>query len=277
MSTAISPDESPLTAAIRNWLELHPFGENQELDIDDLPAGLFDEACSDNRMKQLNRQIRGLPARQQKLLFYLSRDIDPALIMESMEYTSPELFWLDKALLVKEVDPGARKQDVLQVYNIYQKLLDEIYGVADQMDLEFEKSRNRKYRNWMLIAAPVILLMVFLFVYPLMVKPEPVALFEEFIGTYRPDMQAIDTLDYQGGAYYEALMLVEEKDFDQSAELFEEMIVAESPFRAGSRWFLALINLRKGDSRSCKEQLVALRAEDPVFYKKVAEKLRRRL
>jgi len=55
------------------------------------------------------------------------------------------------------------------------------------------------------------------------------------------------------------------------------MISGDSPFRVSSRWFLALINLRNGDRASCREQLKAIQADDPSFYKQVAEKLFRKL
>lgn len=262
---------------IRKWLDDNPLTENQELDVHGVPVSLFDLTDADDRLKQLNRQIKGLPLQQQKLLLYLSRDMDPALIIESMEYQSPELFWLDKALLIKEVDPTARQQDVLQVYAVNESLLAEIYAVSDIMDREAEKSKNRKYRNWSLIATPVILLLVYLFVFPVLIKPDPVALYEKFRGTYRPDIASIDTTSYAGGSYYEALLLMDEGNFTESSKLFEEMIPADSSFRVSSRWFLALINLRNGDKESCKEQLKAIQNDDPAFYKKVAEKLFRKI
>lgn len=262
---------------IRKWLDDNPLTENQELDVHGVPVSLFDLTDADDRLKQLNRQIKGLPLQQQKLLLYLSRDMDPALIIESMEYQSPELFWLDKALLIKEVDPTARQQDVLQVYAVNESLLAEIYAVSDIMDREAEKSKNRKYRNWSLMATPVILLLVYLFVFPVLIKPDPVALYEKFRGAYRPDIASIDTTSYAGGSYYEALLLMDEGNFTESSKLFEEMIPADSSFRVSSRWFLALINLRNGDKESCKEQLKAIQNDDPAFYKKVAEKLFRKI
>ncbi|MFA5816816.1 MAG: hypothetical protein WC865_14480 [Bacteroidales bacterium] len=262
---------------IRKWLDDNTLTENQELDVHGIPVSLFDLTDTDDRLKQLNRQIKGLPIQQQKLLLYLSRDIDPALIIESMEYSSPELFWLDKALLIKEFDPTARQQDVLQVFAVNESLLAEIYSVSDIMDLEAEKSKSHKYRNWSLIAAPVILLLVYLFIYPVLIKPDPVALYEKFKVTYRPDIASIDTTSYVGGSYYEALLLMDEGNFAESAKLFEEMIPGDSPFRVSSRWFLALINLRNGDRASCREQLKAIQNDDPAFYKQVAEKLSRKL
>lgn len=277
MSTTISSDEKPLTAAIREWLSAHPLAEDQELDVHGVPADLFELATTDDRLRQLNHQIKALPLQQQKLLLYISREIDTALIIESMEYSSPELFWLDKALLIKEVDPTARQQDVLRVFSMNESLLDVIYSVSDQMDIEADKAKSRTYRNWLLIAAPVILLLVFLFVYPVLIKPDPVTLYEKFKVTYRPDTATLDTSNYAGGSYYEALLLMNEGNFTESARLFEEMIPGNSPYRTGSRWFLALINLRNGDRQSCREQLVAIRNDDPEFFRQVAEKLWRKL
>lgn len=262
---------------IRKWLADHPLKENQELDIHGVPSSLFDRTDIDDRLKQLNRQIKGLPLQQQKLLHYLSRDLDPALIIESLEYRSPELFWLDKALLIKEVDPTARQQDVLQVFAVNQSLLDEIFSVSDIMDLEAEKSKNKTYRKWSLASVPVILLLLYLFVYPLVIKPDPLALYEKFKVTYRPGPVSEDTVSYAGGSYYEALVLMDEGNFSESAKLFEELLSGSSPFRTGSRWFLALINLRSGDRESCREQLRIIRNDDPAFYKKVARKLDRKL
>jgi len=273
----MTSDSSALTAEMRKWLARHPLKEDQELDVHGVPVSVFDLTDTDIRLKQLNRQIKGLPMQQQKLLLYLSRDIDPALIIESMEYPSPELFWLDKALLIKEVDPTARQQDVLQVFAVNESLLEGICTVSDIMDREAKKSKSRTYRNWSLIAAPVILLLAVLFVYPLLIKPDPVALFEKFKDTYRPDTASIDTTSYTGGSYYEAILLMGEGRFPESAKLFEEMIPSDSTFRTSSRWFLALINLRNGDRESCMEQLKAIQTEDPAFYKRVAEKLLQKL
>lgn len=273
----MTSEAGQLDAAIRKWLADHPFSQDQELDIHGIPTELFDQLNVDIRLKQLNRQIKGLPLQQQKLLLYLSRDIDPALIIESMEYSSPELFWLDKALLIKEVDPTARQQDVIEVFSINDSLLNEIIAVSDVVDREKEKSKGRRYRNGSLIAAPVILLLLYLFVYPLVVKPDPVALFEKFNSGYTPDRALIDTTTYNGGSYYEALLLMDEKQYMESATLFKELITVDSSLRTSSRWFLALINLRNGDRESCREQLSAIRSEDPDFYKQVAEPLYRKL
>ncbi len=262
---------------IRKWLDEHPLTENQELDVHGVPASLFDLIDTPGRLKLLNRQIKGLSLQQQKLLLYLSRDMDTSLIIESMEYPSPELFWLDKALLIKEVDPTARQQDVQQTFAVNESLLDEIYEVSDIMDLEAEKSQNRKYLKYLLITAPVILLLLFLFVYPVLIKPDPVALYEKFKVTYRPDIISIDTTSYAGGSYYEALLLMSEGNFAEAAILFEELIPGDSIYRVTSRWFLALINLRLGDKQSCLEQLSAIQADDPAFYKRVAAELYRKL
>jgi hypothetical protein len=266
-------DSNPLMAEIRKWLQSHPLTDDGSLDVHGVPVSLFDLTDTDERLKHLNRQIKGLPLQQQKLLLYLSRDIEPALIIESMEYPSPELFWLDKALLVKEVDPTARQQEVLQVFDVNQKLVDEIYRVSDIMDHEEEKSKSRKYRRWSLIAAPVILVLLVLVIYPLLIKPDTGALYDQFKSVYKVDLNSIDTTSYNGGSFYEAVLLMDQGDFAASAKLFEELIPTDSNYRATSRWFLALINLHNGDVESCQEQLKALRVDDPSFYKRVAEKL----
>ncbi len=267
------PETDPLLAEIRKWLIDHPIAANQELDIHEVPVSVFDLSPSEDRLKQLNHQIKSLPLQQQKLLLWLSRDLEPVVIIESMEYASPELFWLDKALLIKEIDPVARQKEVLQVFEINQSLLDQMITVSDLMDAEQEKVKKRKYRNWGLAAAPVVLVLFWLFIYPILSKPDPVALFDRYKITYRVDLSAIDTVSYQGGAFYEANLLMDEGNFNQAATLFEELIAADSTYRTPSRWFLGLLKLRSGDIQSCKEQLNAIRGEDPVFYKKVAEKL----
>ena len=269
----MTPDGNPLNTEIRKWLKYHPLTQDSELDVHGIPPSLFDLACNDERLKQLNRQILSLPLQQQKVLLYLSRDIDPSLIIESMEYTSPELFWLDKALLVKEVDPTARQQDVLQVFSVNESLVEEVKSISDVMDQEEEKAKSKKYRKWALMSLPVILLLLYFVVYPILVKPDTTSLYDKYKSLYRIDLKSIDTLSYAGGSYYEALLLMDEENFVQSAKLFEEMIQADSAFRVSSRWFLALINLRNNDIESCKEQLNALKKEDAVFYKKVAENL----
>lgn len=266
-------DSKPLMAEIRKWLQSHPLTDDGGLDVHGVPVFLFDLTDADDRLKHLNRQIKGLPLQQQKLLLYLSRDIEPSLIIESMEYASPELFWLDKALLVKEVDPTARQQDVLLVFGINQQLVDEIYLVSDIMDREAEKTKNRKYRRWSLIAGPVILALLFFVVYPVLRKPETSALYDQFKSAYQVDLNSIDTTSYNGGSFYEAILLMDQGDFTASAKLFEELIPADSSYRVSSRWFLALINLHNGDVESCQEQLKALRVDDRSFYKRVAEKL----
>jgi hypothetical protein len=190
-----------------------------------------------------------------------------------MEYTSPELFWLDKALLIKEIDPTARQQDVLQVFAENEKLLARIYTISDIMDIEAERARNHKYRNGALIASPLILLLLAIFIYPIVIKPNPVALYEKYKNNFSQDLASIDTLSYAGGAYYEAVLLMNEGNYNESGRLFEELIPSDSTFRVKSRWFLALINLRNGNRESCLEQLKAIQADDPSFYKKTAEKL----
>jgi hypothetical protein len=260
---------------IRKWLADNPISEEVELDVHAVPESIFDLTDASDRIKLLNRQIKALPLQQQKLLHYLSRNVDQALIIESMEYASPELFWLDRALLIKEVDPTARQNDVLRVFAVNEQLLDEIYAVSDIMDLEAEKSKNRKSLKYSLIAAPFFLALVFMFIYPLLVKPNPVALYDEYKNAYQPILSSIDTTSYVGGSYFEALLLMKEGNFSESATLFREIIPVDSTYRASSRWFLALISLRNGDQQSCKEQLKAIQSEDPAFYKKVAEKLDR--
>jgi hypothetical protein len=269
----MTPDGNPLNTEIRKWLKYHPLTQDIELDVHGIPPSFFDLACSDDRLKQLNRQILSLPLQQQKLLDYLSRDIDPSLIIESMEYTSPELFWLDKALLVKEVDPTARQQDVLQVFAVNESLVEEVKSISDVMDQEEERAKSKKYRKWALMSLPVILLLLYFFVYPVLIKPDTTNLYDKYKSAYRVDLRSIDTLSYAGGSYYEALLLMDEENFAQSARLFEEMIQADSAFRVSSRWFLALINLHNNDIESCKEQLKAIQKEDAGFYKKVAENL----
>ncbi len=266
-----------MEAEIRKWLVNHPLTAENDVGVHDVPVSLFELTDTDDRVKQLNRQIKSLPLQQQKLLLYLSRDIEPSLIIESMEYSSPELFWLDKALLVKEVDPTARQHDVLQVFAANEFLLKEIYEVSDKMDREAEKSKNRKYLRWSLISVPVILLLLYLLVYPVVMKPNPVALFEKYKSGFAPNLASVDTTSYTGGSYYEAVTLLEEGNYSNAAKLFEELITSDSTYRSGSRWFLALINLRNGDKSSCKEQLKALQSDDPAFYNRVADKLFRKL
>jgi len=123
----------------------------------------------------------------------------------------------------------------------------------------------------------VIVFLLYLFVYPVVMKPNPVALFEKFKSGFTPNLASVDTTSYSGGSYYEAVTLLEEGNYPNAAKLFEELVTSDSTYRSGSRWFLALINLRNGDKSSCKEQLKALEADDPAFYKKVAEKLFRKL
>ncbi len=262
-----------MEAEIRKWLSTHPLTAENELDVHGVPESLFELTGIDDRLKQLNRQIKGLPIQQQKLLLYLSRDIEPALIIESMEYASPDLFWLDKALLVKEVDPSARQHDVLKVFAANEALLEEIYQVSDRMDREAEKSKNRRYLIWSLASAPVVLSVLILLVYPLLVKPDPVALYEEFKSAYVQNISSIDTTSYTGGSYVEAIAQLKDGNYSVAAKLFEELVGSDSTFRSASRWYLVLINLRDGDRKTCKEQLKILEADDPAFYRKVAEKL----
>jgi hypothetical protein len=273
----MSPGSKLLKDEIKQWLKDHPLDQNAELDVHGVPIPLFDLVADDHRLTQLNRQIKSLTLPQQKLLLYLSRDIEPALIIESMEYASPELFWLDKALLVKEVDPTARQQDVRQVFQITEQLLDEIFQVADELDQETEKKKNRKFRKWLVFSAPVVLLFAVLFLYPVLIKPDPVALYDSFKGAYRPDTDSVDTIGYAGAAYADALYLLEEGNFNEAAKLFAEVIPADSSLRTASRWFLALISIRNGDKPGCNEQLRIIRNDDPDFYRNVAEKLYRKV
>jgi len=275
MSLTTNSGNRLLTDEIRQWLVEHPLNAEEELDVHGVPAFLFDLAVDDPRLIQLNRQIKGLTLKQQKLLLYLSRDFEPALIIESMEYPSPELFWLDKALLIKEVDPTARQPDVQQVFAINQSLLDEIYSMSDQIEDEEIVAKEKKYRKWLLIASPIVLLLAFLFLYPLFFKPDSASLFDQYKNSYQPDLKSLDTAGYTGGSYFEALQLMKESNFSDAAKLFEEVIPADSTLRTGSRWFLALINLHSGDKASCIEQLRAIKGEDPQFYNQVAGKLYR--
>ena len=262
--------DSTLESEIRNWLVLNLVQENTGLEVYDVPESLFNRLIDEERLQQLNSQIRGLPLQQQKLLRYLSRDLDPAIIIESMEYASPELFWLDKALLVKEIDPSARQHDVLQVFAANEHLVDEIIRISDLMDREKEKAKSKKYRKWIVIAAPVVVLLSVLVLYPLLFKPDPVALFDRYSGSFLPDTAAVDTTSLSGAAYLEALILMEDGDYAESGRIFQELIPADTLYRIPSRWFLALIELRSGDFMSCKEQLTAIRSEEPDFFRKYA-------
>jgi hypothetical protein len=269
----MNADHSLLKSGIRRWLTEHPLPDDHGLDIHGVPDFLFDLSDADDRIKLLNKQIKALPVQQQQLLLYLSRDIDPALIIESMEYPSPELFWLDKALLIKEVDPTARQQDVLQVFAVNEILVEEILALSDVMDQEAEKRKSRKFRKWSLISVPLVLLLAWLFLYPLVVHPDTAALYDQFRDLYRPDLSLVDTANFAGGSFYEACLLMDEGNYNQSAQLFSELIPSDSTYRVSSRWFLSLISLRNGNKESCNEQLRAIRMENPVFYKEVAEKL----
>jgi hypothetical protein len=273
----MNSEASALMEKVRLWLSDHPLEANQDVDVHWVPAELFQMTDADDRLKALNHQIKGLPLKLQKLLLYLAKDTDPSLIIESLEYASPELFWLDKAVLVKEVDPKARQQDVLQVFEINARLLDRILETADEMDREAEKVRSRKIRRWSILAGPLLVLLLYLFVYPLVFRPSPTALFEKFRSAYRPDWSRIDTTAYEGSNYYDAVTLLDDGDFAEAAALFEELVPADSLYRIPARWFLALINLHSGDRQATLEQLKAIRFEDPDFYKKVAEELDRKL
>lgn len=258
---------------IREWLQAHPLPAGEELSIYEVPETLFEAACSDNRLTELNRRIHSLSLNQQQLLHYLSRDIDTALIIESMNYASPELFWLDRATLVRELDTTARKQDVLQVFRINDQLVEAIYEVADQIDIEDNKVRDRKYRIGFLLAAPLVLLIAIVFLYPVLRSPDPAALYEKYSGAYRPDPAAVDTTASGGLAWQEALIRLGEEDFSGAADWLEEGITGEGPYRTGSRWFLALISLQQGNREGCRNQLDAIRREDPAFFTRYAAKL----
>jgi hypothetical protein len=264
----MNADDTLLIRAIRHWLSGHPLTDGSELDVHGVPEDVFDLAVEDDWLRQLNRQIRRLPAAQQRLLRYLSRDIDPALIIESMEYSSPELFWLDKALLVKEIDPSARQQDVLQVFDANESLVAEIIRVSDLMDEEGEKSHNRRFRKWSLIAAPVLLIILFTVIYPLLFKPDPVALYDRFINRYTPVSGNMDSLSLEGVTFYEGIDLLEEGSFSEAAGLFTQVIQSGGAHQPEARWFLALSQLRTNNRDACIAELKALRSESPVVWEK---------
>ncbi len=262
-------DDAVLNNAVRQWLREHPLQDGTSPDVHVVPESLFELAESDERLQQLNQLIKSLPAPQQRLLRYLSMDIEPALIIESMEYSSPELFWLDKALLVKEVDPTARQQDVIRVFEVNESLVALIIRISDLMEEEDVKARNRRFRKGTLIAAPLVLALLYFVVYPMLFRPDPIALFDKYIGRYTTDTTDMDSLSFAGATYLEASALLEAGRYAESAGLFQQVIQADTLLQTDARWYLALCELRTGNTKGCAEQLRLLRSGDPVFFRRV--------
>jgi hypothetical protein len=112
-----------------------------------------------------------------------------------------------------------------------------------------------------------------LFIYPLLVKPDPAVLFDRFSNTCIPELQDVDTTLYWPGQYYEACRLFREASFTEAEFILRNIAGQGDVYSTGISWLLALIYLNRGMGSSCREQLEVIRETDPVFYRTCCRKL----
>jgi hypothetical protein len=267
-------------------LKENPLPDQEGLDAFGVPEEIFLLHESTRPEKQADRFIRTLIAEDQKLLFYISRDLAPELIREVLPFDSPEQYWIRKEQLMQglqrsfgrpiSAEPGNDLiSTVTHVFMIREKLAEMIIMEADVLEKEAEKIRNKRRARAYLFSAPVILLLAFVFIYPALKKPDMLSLFDEYKTTFQADTTAIDTTQYAGNRFYQAMDFFLSEELPQARTLFEELISEGTEYQVTSRWYLALIYLHEGNTDACREQLKLLKEEDPAFYEEYGKKLLR--
>ncbi|HBB92912.1 MAG: hypothetical protein A2X22_07725 [Bacteroidetes bacterium GWF2_49_14] len=284
----MTADGRPQKSDIGRWLKENPLPEQEGLDAFGVPEELFLLHELTGLEKQADRFIRTLVAEDQKLLFYISRDLAPDLIREVLPFDSPEQYWIRKEQLMQGLQKSFGRDitaepgndlitAVTHVFMIREKLAEMILVEADVQEKETEKIRNKRRARVCLLSAPVILLLAFVFIYPALKKPDILSLFAQYKTTFQADTTAIDTTQYAGNRFYQAMDFFLSDELPQARTLFEELISEGTEFQVTSRWYLALIFLHEGNKDACREQLKLLKEEDPAFFNEYGKKLHRKI
>jgi hypothetical protein len=276
------------TSEIGKWLKENPLPEQEGLDAYGVPEELFLLHESTQLEKQADRFIRSLSTPDQKLLFYVSQNMSPELIREVLPFDSPEQYWIKKDYLLQSLqgyfgrtvssEPGTDLINaVIRVFRMREELAEMILTESDLMEKEEEKAKNKRRGRIYLISSPFVLLLALIFILPLLKKPDLLSLFDQYRTTYQTDTTAIDTTQYSGNRFYQAMEFFLTGELPQARVLLEELVSEGTEYQVTSRWYLALIHLKEGNSAACREQLMVLREEDPVFFRAYGRKLVRRL
>lgn len=284
----MTADGRPQASDIGRWLKENPLPEQEGLDAFGVPEELFFLHESTGPEKQADRFIRTLDAEDQRLLFYISRDLAPELIREVLSFNSPEQYWIRKEQLMQGLQRSFGREitaepgndlisAVTHVFMIREKLAEMILVEADVLEKEAEKIRNKRRARAYLFSAPFILLLAFIFIYPALKKPDLLSLFDQYKSTFQTDTTAIDTTQYSGNRFYQALDFFLSDDLPQARILLEELISEGTEYQVTSRWYLALIHLHGGNTDACREQLRLIEKEDPAFFNEYGSKLLKRL
>jgi hypothetical protein len=266
-------------ARIIGWLKAHPLDENATLDEFSIPEEIWRQVPLEPYEAELSGLIDGLSPDDQKLLCYLARSLPADAIIESMEFASPEEFWVRKSAVEEKLEgwqagwPGT----VAGIFEKRRVWAEKILELADVVDRENEKTRNRKRLKVSLFLSPFFLAACFLIFWPMLVKPDPAVLFERFRNAVPVDTALIDTTNYNGARWYQAMSDFYSDDPITSQILLQELIDEGTEYLTPARWFLSLTFLRRGNFRECRTQLELLKDEDPSFDKKTIRLLYKQL
>ncbi len=284
----MTADGRPQVSEIGKWLMKSPLPEQEGLDAFGVPQELFLLHESTEMEQQTDRFIRSLAAEDQKLLFYISRDLAPELIREVLPFDSPEHYWIRKEKLIRGLQMCFGREEsaepgndlitaVINVFRIRAEMAEMILQESEIIEKRAEKEKNKRRGRIYLISSPFVILLAFIFVFPQLKKPDLLSLFDQYKITFQTDTTAIDTTQYSGNRFYQAMEFFLSDELPQARVLLEELISEGTEYQVTSRWYLALIHLHEGNTDACREQLKMLREEDPVFFREYGRKLVRRL
>jgi|GEM_PF-1195192 len=255
---------------IIEWLKAHHLDEQSGLDELTIPPGLLLLIPTDPEDRETAEIIDGLTETDRKILNYLSKGLPDEVIVESLESESPEGYWIRKEQILKLVDP---KGPAARIFAGRRKWAERILELADELDREAEKIRNRKRMRISVILSPFFLVACYFIFWPLLVRPDTAALFDKYRESVSVDTTIIDTTNYNGSRWYDAMVEFYSDDPATSQPLLQELIDEGTEYLPKARWFLSLTYLRQGDIRECRSQLSVIKEEDPEFYQTIPRRL----
>ena len=281
------PDQH-IYEAIRRFLTDNSLAASQLAGMEEVPDTLFDLIEPDPSLAETNRKISTLNSRKRKLLRYYCEGHDPKLILESLDFETPDQLWIDLAEAAGSVAGRASrggsdplglewKQQVLRVFEAYDRLADRLAEVLEQLEEQTDKLRKKSRRIWSLILFPAILVPAILIFYPMVTRPGLGGLYEYYRSVYQPDLALIDTLELAGRDFVDAVTLFWEEDMEAATALFVSVSESLSPHATSACWFLTLIGLYNQDGQGSREYLEMIRVMDPDFFNLYGRKLMKSL
>jgi hypothetical protein len=250
---------------IIEWLKAHPLDDQSALDELTIPSGLLELIPVAPEDRALAGFIDNLSDEDRKLLNFLLRELPAEAIIESMDFESPEEFWIRKRRLEEEL-ANRPMSGVARIFLERRQWADRILEMADALDREADKSRNRKRLRISLLLSPVFLAACYFLFWPLLVKPDPATLFEKYREKVQVDTTQIDTTNYNGSRWYDAMVVFYSDDPLASQSLLLDLVDEGTEYLTQARWFLGLTYLRQGNLKDYRSQLSILKEEDPEFY-----------